>query len=270
MIDLFYECEDSSVANNADDTAPYSCATGIPSVALELQASATKLFLWFKNNHLKANPGKSQILLSSKKPEIDSADGISIAASSHEKLLGVIIDSELKFENHITEICLKVSKKINALCRISSFMSLEKRRTLMKAFIESQFNYCPLIWMFHSRTLNNKINRIHERVLRTVYSDYNSSFNELLDKDGSFTIHQRNVQGLATEIYKYLHGLSPAILNEVFKVNETIPYDLRMRNELYARNPKTVRYGTETISFLVFDTAKYKRLWLLTMFQKKY
>ena len=105
--------------------------------------------------------------------------------------------------------------------------------------------------MLHSRTLNNKINRIHERALRTVYSDYNSSFSELLDKDGSFTIHQRNVQSLAIGIYKYLHGLSPAILlNEVFKVNETIPYDLRMRNELYARNPKTVRYGTETISFL--------------------
>ena len=249
LIDLFYECEDSSVASYADDTAPYSCATDIASVALELQASATKLFLWFKNNHLKANPGKSHILLSSKKPEIVSVDGISIAASPHEKLLGVTIDSELKFENHITEICHKVSKKINALSRISSFMSLEKRRTLMKAFIEYQFNYCPLIWMFHSRTLNNKINRIHERALRTVYSDYNSSFNELLDKDGSFTIHQRNVQSLAIEIYKYLHGLSPAILNEVFKVNETIPYDLRMRNELYARNSKTVRYGTETINY---------------------
>ena len=129
-------------------------------------------------------------------------------------------------------------------------MSLEKRRTLMKAFIESQFSYCPLIRMLHSRTLNNKINRIQERALRTVYSDYNSSFNELLNKDGSFTIHQRNAQSLAIEIYEYLHGLSPAILNEVFKVNKTIPYDLRMRNELYARNPKTVRYGTETISFL--------------------
>ena len=69
-------------------------------------------------------------------------------------------------------------------------MSLEKRRTLMKAFIESQFSYCPLIWMLHSRTLNYKISRIHERALRTVYSDYNSSFNELLDKDDSFTIHQ--------------------------------------------------------------------------------
>ena len=79
-------------------------------------------------------------------------------------------------------------------------MSLEKCRTLMKAFIESQFNYCSLIWMLHSRTLNNKINHIHETVLKTVYS----SFNELLDEDSSFSIHQRNVQSLAIEIYKYL------------------------------------------------------------------
>ena len=81
-------------------------------------------------------------------------------------------------------------------------MPLEKLRTLMKTFIESQFNYCPLIWMLHSRTLNNKINRIHERAMRIVYSDYNSSFNELLDKDGSFTIHQGNVQSLTIEIFK--------------------------------------------------------------------
>ena len=83
-------------------------------------------------------------------------------------------------------------------------MSLEKRRTLMTAFIQSQFNYCPLIWMLHSRTMNNKINRFHDKALRTVYSDYNSSFKELLDKDGFFTIHQRNVQSLTFEVYKYL------------------------------------------------------------------
>ena len=93
-------------------------------------------------------------------------------------------------------------------------MLLEKRRTLtlMKVFNESQFDYCPLIWMLHSRTLNIKISCINKRALRTVYSDYNSSFNELLDKDGSFTFHQRNVQSLVIQIYKYLHDLSPAIL----------------------------------------------------------
>ena len=85
--------------------------------------------------------------------------------------------------------------------------------------------------------------------MRTVYSG-NSSFYELLDKDGSFTIRQRDVQSLAIEIYKYLHGLFPAILSEVFQVNEIIPHDLRMRNELYARNLKTVIYGTETTFLL--------------------
>ena len=131
------------------------------------------------------------MLLSTNKLEIDSIYGNPHAASSHEKLLGVTIDSELKFENHIKELCLKVGKKINAVCHISSSMSLEKRRTLMKAFTESQFNYCLLIWMLRSRTLNNKLNDIHDRTLRTVYSDYNSSFYALLDKDDTFTIYQK-------------------------------------------------------------------------------
>ena len=115
--------------------------------------------------------------------------------------------------------------------------------------------------MLRSRTLNNEINLIHERTLRTVYS-VNSSFDELLDKDGSFTIHQRNVQVLATEIFKYLHGLSPAIVSEVFKVNEIIPQDLRMRNELYAIKSKDSNIRYRNYIFLIsinlcFDTTKY-------------
>ena len=63
MINLFYECEDSNVASYADDTTLYSCATDITNIVLEVQASATKLFRWFKNSHFKANPGKSHIYL---------------------------------------------------------------------------------------------------------------------------------------------------------------------------------------------------------------
>ena len=63
MINLFCKCEDSNVASYADDTTPNSCATDIHSLPLDVQAFATKLFRWFKNNHLKANPGKSHILL---------------------------------------------------------------------------------------------------------------------------------------------------------------------------------------------------------------
>ena len=94
-------------------------------------------------------------------------------------------------------------------------MSLEKRRIVMKMFVESQFNYCLLIWILHSRTLNNNINRFHGRALRIVYSDYKSSFNTALEKGGSFSIHHRNIQSLAIEIYKYFHGLFPAVMGDI-------------------------------------------------------
>ena len=126
-------------------------------------------------------------------------------------------------------------------------MSFNKRRALMKAFIESHFNYCPLIWIFHSRTMNNKINRLHKRALRLFYSDHVSSFDDLLKKDRSFYIHQRNIQSLAIELYKFFHGLSPSIMKNVFHFNTNIPYNLSSRSELYSRNPKTVKYETNYI-----------------------
>ena len=123
----------------------------------------------------------------------------------------------------------------------------------MKAFIESQFGYCPLIWMFHSRSLNNKINRIHERALRITYNDKSSSFQDLLKKDNSISIHHRNIRSPATEIFKFLQGLSPPILNEVF-AERNFKYNLRGNNFLIRRRVMSVRYGTETVSFYVLKS----------------
>ena len=97
-----------------------------------------------------------------------------LTSSAEEKLLGITLDSELKFENHITDICNKASQKMHVLSKITSYMSLNKRRLLMKAFVEPQFNYCPLIWMFHSKIKHNKINNVLEKALRNVYSDFKS------------------------------------------------------------------------------------------------
>ena len=117
-------------------------------------------------------------------------EDFSIKNSTEEKLLEVKFGSNLSFESHITSLCKTASQKLHALARISRYMGLIKRRNLMKAFITSQFSYCPLIWMFHSRNLSNKINRIHERALRLVYQN-NLSFSELLDLDNSVTVYQK-------------------------------------------------------------------------------
>ena len=131
---------------------------------------------------------------------------------------------------------------------MSHFLSIHKLKLLMKSFIESQFGYCPLVWMFHSRGLNNRINKLHERALKIVYKDSELSFEELLKLDNSFTIHQRNLQKLALEIYKVKNNLSPSFMKNIFTEHKK-PYNLRNNPEFKTSNVHTVFNGIETITF---------------------
>ena len=80
--------------------------------------------------------------------------------------------------------------------------------------------HCPLIWMFHDRGVNSKINHIHERALRIAYQDFTSSFAELLINDNSVSIHQRNLQLLVTEIYRTKMNINPSLMKEIFVERE--------------------------------------------------
>ena len=127
-------------------------------------------------------------------------------------------------------------------------MNFTQRKVLMQTFIHSQFGYCPLVWMFHSRELNNRINNIHERALSIVYNEFLSTFSELLSKDNSFTVHERNIQALGIELYKVANGLSPVIMTQVFPLKDNTRYP--SENKLKTRNVNSVRYGNETLAHL--------------------
>ena len=177
---------------------------------------------WFYENHMVLNPGKCHYLVLGNISNSDTIDlnGTKLASSSYEKLLGILIDRYLSFDKHIKSLCRKAGQKLNTLARISNYLTHDQKRLLLNSIIKSQFSYCPLIWMFCSRSLNNLINRIHERALRLIHNDHVSTFQDILEIAKEKTIHQNNLQCLAKEIYKFLNGLSPPIMNGAFIRNK--------------------------------------------------
>ena len=194
---------------------------------------------------MKANHDKCHLLMSI--PISIKVKNYIIKNSDNEKLLGVTVDANLNFNCHLENILKKASKKSHVLARITSYMSIPKRKLLMNSFFTSQFNYCPLTWTCHSRTKNNKINGLHERCLHIVHSDKISPFEKLLEKDGSVTIHTRNLQTLATEMFKVYKNLSPAIIADLFHVPQN-NYNLRHNSYFAMPNIKSVYHGTESLS----------------------
>lgn len=172
---------------------------------------------------MKPNQTKCHLLNPSRTPEmlwIQVGEQV-IWESRQERLLGVNVDKALSFKQHVENLCKNAGSKVTALARLVRILSMEKKKILMTAFIEAQFSHCPLVWMYcHSRKLNNRINLIHERGLRMVYEDYTSTFEELLQKDGSVTIHHRNIQLVAVAMFKVRNGICPEIMKDLFQLNE--------------------------------------------------
>ena len=255
--DLFW-LRSSEVCNYADDTTFYACDNDLNSLLQRLEHDSLLAMEWFESNYMKLNEEKCHLLIAGYKHQIHWAKvgKAKIWESQHEKLLGVTIDKNLKFSLHISNICVKAGRKLTALGRISKLIPLEKRRTLFKAFIESQFAYCPLTWMFHDRNVNNKINNLHERALRIVYKDDYSTFEELLIRDNSVSIHHRNIHSLAIELYKAKNCLSPDIMNEIFSDRNYIGPKLRSQIDFYSPFSNTVYKGEDSLGYfgpLIWD-----------------
>ena len=138
---------------------------------------------------MKVNLNKCHLLLSTTDAFNFEISETEICNSNSKKILGVTFDNKLNFVKDIITICQRANIKLNALAGLTRYMELGKRRILMNIFFDSQFNYCPVIWMCHSRALNNKTNRLHEQCLRIIYNDKTSAFKELLEKDNSISIH---------------------------------------------------------------------------------
>ena len=161
--DIFFFIKETELTNYADDNTPYVINSNIDNLIKSLENDSFILIKWFYDNYLMMNADKSHLLVTKLDDNVFiKVDREIIEGSKTVKLLGITIDNQLDFTEHVSKICKKVSIKLHALARISNFMNPQKLRMLLKAFIESQFSYCPLVWMFHNGTLNNRINKLHE------------------------------------------------------------------------------------------------------------
>ena len=180
------------------------------------------------------NPGKCHYLVvgNSSNSDTINLNGTKLASSNYEKLLGILIDRDLSFDKHLKLLCRKAGQKLNALAQISNYLTHDQKRLLLNSIIKSQFSYCPLIWMFCSRSLN----------------DHVSTFQDILEITKEKTIHQNNLECLAKEIFKFFNGLSLAIMNGAFMIRNN-NYNLRKFQCLYSANKRTVKSGTVTITY---------------------
>ena len=256
--DLLLFSREAEICNFADDNTLFASAESLDQVICILQREVHNVIHWFNINSLVANPGKFQVMFLGTNEYLDKFnidDDISIEVKDNVKLLGIIIDNKLRFKEHVEKKCQKASNKIKSLRRIRPFLSLETAKTLCNAFIFSNFNYCPLIWMNFVKSNNVMIDRIQRRALSVVYQNFTCSLNELLNLSGGETFHINFIRKLLEEIYKSVNNLSPSFMAELF-VPKFSGYDLRRGQQLVLPPTNTVKFGLQSLSFtgsLIWD-----------------
>ena len=230
MYDIFHFVKSCSLYNYADDNT-VSCSDNSPeNVIRKLSEDNVLLIGWFLNNKMKANPEKFQAIAVGEKTKVEditfNLDNNIIKCEESVKLLGVTINFQLNLNVQVLNICKRASKQLNVLKRIGKHLCRLGKLNIYHSivllycahivpFILSNFNYCPLTWHFCGEVNTKKIEKIQERALRFIYSDYSSSFESLLIKSQLPSLKVRRMRKIALESFKILNNLSPAYLNDL-------------------------------------------------------
>ena len=250
--DIFLVVEKSDICNFADDKTLYSYGSNLPLILNNLEHDMRNLLCWFKINSLKANPANFQFMILGKKKRLKYSLKIgstSIKESDKAELLGITVDKALNFKKHINNLCRTAQYKLHALIRIRKYLTLDKAKLLGKAFINSQFNYAPLTWMFCHKTTCLKMQKNHHKSLKVIYQ-YDASYDDLLQLSNSVSLHQRHLRFLLTEIYKYKSTgtLNPQFLWSYFTYRK-VPYNLRRGPVHFIPPTRSTIYGTNSVHF---------------------
>ena len=251
--DFFYFILVASAHNFTDDNTLSSFAKTIENLISILESESEIAINWFNDNHMIVNSGKFHAIIFDKQKgnhtnQIINIDQKEIKAVSKVKILGIEIDGKLNFNHHINNIFKSASNQLNALIRLKHLLGFEERKVLVNNFLMSNFNYCSLVWNFSNTQSLNKIENLQKRVLRFLLNDYDSTYEDLLEKPGYPNMNLRRQRTLCIEIYKTLNKLNPGYMNDIFKLRTTD----RLTRETYKINleipkPNQVTFRTRSL-----------------------
>ena len=162
--DIFEFVQDSNLYNYADDNTLISFShSDIQVVKSTLETDSLALIQWFSDNKMQANPDKFQAISIGDKTKKENVSFILndtvINCDESVQLLGVTLDFKLKFDIHVSDMCKKASRQLNALKRVGRYLCKLGRLTVYHSFIMSNFSYCPLAWHFCGETQTKKIEK---------------------------------------------------------------------------------------------------------------
>lgn len=253
MNDLFYFIEKCALYNYADDTSLSNCSFDTQDVVTNLQHDGNIAINWFTDNGMQANPDKFQFMVFSRAQLGEQTiilDGNTVIKSEpFVKALGVYIDENLSFSKHVSEICKKAAKQLNALARISRYLDESSLSIIYRCFILSNFSYCPLVWHFCGTSNNNKLEKIQERSLRILFKDYDSTYHTLLENAKESTALMSRICGIAIHVFKCLKNMNPTPLNDMFETKVAL-YSMRNPNKLNQPKRRTTNYGIRSLSYI--------------------
>ena len=248
---MFHELS-SKVYNYADDNTLSFIDKDINEIQRKLQLDCITAMQWFESNNMKANADKFQLMfLNHHNAYLDKPLQINmctIKASSNITILGVEIDNKLNFESHINEICNKTSKQINALKRMKHFLDRTCKNIIYNSYISSNFNYCPIVWMFTGKINLEKIEKTNKRALRYVANNYEAEYDDMCQDQKVLNIHKRCIKTVAIQMYKIKHQLVPIYVQELFRRRESC-YNIRDNDLFEIPCFKTVKYGKKSFRY---------------------
>ena len=183
----------------------------------------------------------------SRQPITLNINQIKVKESQKVLLLGLTIDNQLTSNDHVDVLSSTANYKLHALRRIRKYLTPIKARLLYNAFINSQFNYVSVIWMFCLKKDYLTIEKTQYKALKIIYNS-NESYEELLTRNNEVSIHQKHLRALATEIYQSLADMNPDFMKPYFIIKE-MPYNLRNGCALKLPSTYSTYYGINSVLF---------------------